>query len=47
MATFTKTFTTNDFTTDDKNKVARLGKIDFTASSFGALQADGYMYATI
>ena len=42
-----KGLSTNDYTTDDKNKVARLGKIDFTASDFGTLQADGYMYATI
>jgi hypothetical protein len=42
-----KDLSTNDYTTDDKNKVARLGKIDFTTSDFGALQTDGYMYATI
>ena len=42
-----KDLSTNDYTTDDKNKVARLGKIDFTSSQFGTLQADGYCYATI
>ena len=42
-----KGLSTNDYTNDDKNKVARLGKIDFTASAFGTLQEDGYMYATI
>ena len=42
-----KDLSTNDYTNDDKNKVARLGKIDFTTSDFGELQTDGYMYATI
>lgn len=42
-----KDLSTNDYTTDDKNKVARLGKIDFTSSQFGTLQSDGYCYATI
>lgn len=42
-----KGLSTNDYTTDDKNKVARLGKIDFTTSDFGTLQSDGYMYATV
>lgn len=42
-----KDLSTNDYTTDDKNKVARLGKIDFTSSQFGTLQTDGYCYATI
>lgn len=42
-----KDLSSNDYTTDDKNKVARLGKIDFTSSQFGTLQTDGYCYATI
>ena len=42
-----KDLSSNDYTNDDKNKVARLGKIDFTTSDFGTLQSDGYMYATI
>jgi hypothetical protein len=42
-----KGLSTNDYTNDDKDKVARLGKINFTASQFGELQADGYVYATI
>lgn len=42
-----KDLSSNDYTTADKNKVARLGKIDFNSSDFGTLQADGYCYATI
>lgn len=42
-----KDLSTNDYTTADKTKVGRLGKIDFTASSFGTQQSDGYYYATL
>lgn len=42
-----KDLSTNDYTTNDKNKVAKLGKIQFTASNFGAPQADGYVYASL
>lgn len=42
-----KDLSTNDYTNADKTKVANLGKVDFTASSFGTAQADGYFYATL
>lgn len=42
-----KDLSSNDYTTSDKNKVGRLGKIDFTSSDFGQIQSDGYVYATI
>ena len=42
-----KGLSSNDYATTDKNKVANLGKIDFTASDFGSAQTDGYFYATL
>lgn len=42
-----KDLSTNDYTTADKTKVGRLGKIDFTTSNFGSKQTDGYFYATL
>jgi len=42
-----KGLSTNDYTTEDKNKVANLGKIDFTTSNFGSADADGYYTATL
>lgn len=42
-----KGLSSNDYTSADKNKVARLGKIDFSSSDFGTLQTDGYCYATL
>ena len=42
-----KGLSSNDYTTADKNKVAKLGKIDFTTSNFGSKQSDGYYYATL
>ena len=42
-----KDLSTNDYTTADKTKVGRLGKIDFTTSNFGSKQTDGYYYATL
>lgn len=42
-----KGLSTNDYTTDDKNKVGRLGKIDFTTSNFGTADAEGYYTATL
>lgn len=42
-----KDLSTNDYTNADKAKVDKLGKIDFTTSSFGSAQADGYFYATL
>lgn len=42
-----KDLSTNDYTNADKTKVDRLGKVDFTTSSFGSQQTDGYYYATI
>lgn len=42
-----KDLSSNDYTTAEKTKVGRLGKIDFTTSNFGAKQTDGYYYATL
>lgn len=42
-----KGLSSNDYTSADKAKVANLGKIDFTTSSFGSAQADGYFKATL
>jgi hypothetical protein len=42
-----KGLSTNDYSNADKSKVGNLGKIDFTATSFGTAQADGYFYATL
>lgn len=42
-----KGLSTNDYTNADKQKVDRIGKIDFTASNFGTQQTDGYYYATL
>lgn len=41
-----KGLSTNDYTTADKNKVDKLGKVDFTSSQFAA-GAEGYQQATI
>ena len=41
-----KGLSSNDYTTEDKNKVGKLGKIDFAAASF-TNDTDGYMSATI
>lgn len=42
-----KGLSTNDYTTAEKTKVGRLGKIDFTTSNFTANSSDGLQYATI
>lgn len=42
-----KGLSTNDYTNDDKTKVDKLGKINFTTGDFGQAQADGYVYATL
>lgn len=42
-----KGLSTNDYTTADKNKVANLGKIDFTTSDFTLNSTDNYYYATL
>lgn len=42
-----KGLSSNDYTAADKAKVAKLGKIDFTTTSFGTAQADEYFYATL
>lgn len=41
-----KGLSTNDYTTEDKNKVAKLGKIDFTVSNF-TNASDGFTTATL
>lgn len=43
-----KGLSSNDYTADDKAKVDKLGKIDFTTSSFGSTpDANGYYTATV
>lgn len=42
-----KQLSTNDYTTVDKQKVDRLGKIDFTTTNFGTADENGYYTATI
>lgn len=43
-----KGLSSNDYTADDKAKVDKLGKIDFTTSNFGSTaDANGYYTATI
>lgn len=42
-----KGLSTNDYTTADQTKVARLGKIDFTTSNFTLNSSDNLQYATI
>ena len=42
-----KDLSTNDYTTVDKQKVDRLGKIDFTTTNFGSVDSNGYYTATI
>ena len=42
-----KGLSTNDYTTADKNKVANIGKIDFTASNFTLNTADNLYHATL
>ena len=43
-----KGLSSNDYTADDKAKVDKLGKIDFTTSNFGSTaDANGYYTATV
>lgn len=42
-----KGLSTNDYTTADKNKIANLGKIDFTTANFTLNSSDNLYYATI
>ena len=42
-----KGLSTNDYTNDDKTKVGKLGKIDFTTSDFSQNSSDNLYYATL